>query len=260
VVPNRGPEMMIGDEKIVGGENDAILVGQATAVPTAKPSSGALGGGTSWVTSLPPSADDLFGLLRQNLAPIEGGYANRPKSVDPGGPTKKGVSQDLLDKLHKNKSTEYGGYPTATKNLTDTQIDTILRKEIFNPLHLWEVAQIPGLLNDAPQLVDQLFDMGVLHGIDDPGRILQMSLHEVMGIDLRVMKNGKRDYDGIIGPATRSALSQAVLAGRGVEINDLMVDKRLDKLNKQGHKVHNPGWFPRAESFRISPSPLPGTP
>jgi len=122
------------------------------------------------------------------------------------------------------------------------------------------VAQIPALLNDAPQLVVLIFDMGVLHGIDDPGRILQMSLHEVMGIDLRVMKNGKRDYDGIIGPATRSALSRAVIAGRGVEINDLMVDKRLDKLNKQGHKVHNPGWFPRAESFRILPSPLPGTP
>src|SRR3546814_8215544 len=68
-------------------------------------------------------------------------------------------------------------------------------------------------------------DVGVLHGSRFAGRIVQEAIFEVMGADLRVMKNGKLDYDGIIGPATRSALAQAVAAGRIVEINNLIVDK-----------------------------------
>src|SRR3546814_2146113 len=68
--------------------------------------------------------------------------------------------------------------------------------------------------SDLPQLPDQIFDVGVLHGSRFAGRIVQEAIFEVMGTDLRVMKNGKLDYDGIIGPATRSALAQAVAAGR----------------------------------------------
>src|SRR3546814_17563383 len=81
-----------------------------------------------------------------------------------------------------------------------------------------------------------------------------------MGADLRVMKNGKLDYDGIIGPATRSALAQAVAAGRIVEINNLIVDKRIAELNTKGHKKSNSGWFARGESFRIAPAVSPGQP
>src|SRR3546814_21015622 len=81
-----------------------------------------------------------------------------------------------------------------------------------------------------------------------------------MGADLRVMKNGKLDYDGIIGPATRSALAQAVAAGRIVEINNLIVDKRIAELNTKGHKKSNSGWFARAESFRHAPAVSPGQP
>src|SRR3546814_16116234 len=93
------------------------------------------------------------------------------------------------------------------------------------PLHIWKTAEIPNLLQQAPQLPDQIFDVGVLHGSRFAGRIVQEAIFEVMGADLRVMKNGKLDYDGIIGPATRSALAQAVAAGRIVEINNLIVDK-----------------------------------
>src|SRR3546814_19665895 len=81
-----------------------------------------------------------------------------------------------------------------------------------------------------------------------------------MCADLRDMKYGKIDYDGIIGPATRSALAQAVAAGRIVEINNLIVDKRIAELNTKGHKKSNSGWFARAESFRIAPAVSPGQP
>src|SRR3546814_18375633 len=81
----------------------------------------------------------------------------------------------------------------------------------------------------SSDLPDQICDVGVLHGSRFAGRIVQEAIFEVMGADLRVMKNGKLDYDGIIGPATRSALAQAVAAGRIVEINNLIVDKRSEE-------------------------------
>jgi lysozyme family protein len=172
----------------------------------------------------------------------------------------KGISQKFLNLIHQNKAQQYGHYPTSVDQLSDDQIDTLLRKEMFDPLHLWEIAQISDLLKLAPQLPEQLFDIAVLHGVGFAGRAVQEALFEVMGIDLRVMKNGKLDYDGVIGPATRNGLAQAVAAGKIVEINNLIVDKRIAELNTKGHKVDNPGWFPRAESFRFAPFPMTQTP
>src|SRR3546814_12500677 len=57
------------------------------------------------------------------------------------------------------------------------------------PLHIWKTAEIPNLLQQAPQLTDQIFDVGVLHGSRFAGRIVQEAIFEVMGADLRVMKN-----------------------------------------------------------------------
>src|SRR3546814_7469629 len=165
-----------------------------------------------------------------------GGLADRPPHEYLAGRTYKGVNQDTLNDLHQYKSAEYGHYPTDPAKLSDDQIDTILRKEYFDTLHIWKTAEIPNLLQQPQQLHDQIFDVGVLHGSRFAGRIGQEEIFAVMGADLRVMKNGKLDYDGIIGPATRSALAQAVAAGRIVEINNLIVDKRIAELNTKGHK------------------------
>ena len=75
-----------------------------------------------------------------------------------------------------------------------------------------------------------------------------------MGTDLRVSKNGKLAYDGIIGPATRKAIAGAIAAGKIVEVNNLIVDKRLAKMRGLGNAGSNKGWFARAESFRIVPA------
>lgn len=276
VVPN--PDPGVADSDILtGGEGEAVVLGQASAsslpppLPRQKPaapgrvspspSGSALPAAPSGASvPMPATADDYFAFLRQNLAPREGGYVSRPTTADPGGPTNKGVSQDTLDALHKHKPAEYAGYPTQTKLLTDDQIETILRKEFFDPLHIWQIAQIPDVLRLAPQLPDQLFDIGVLHGVDYAGRVVQEAIFETMGIDLRVMKNGKLDYDGVIGPATRKAIGQAMAAGKVAELNDRIADKRRIELSSKGHKVNNPGWFSRVESFRILPVTPPGGP
>src|SRR3546814_9439901 len=80
--------------------------------------------------------------------------------------------------LHQYKSAEYGHYPTDPAKLSDDQIDTILRKEYFDPLHIWKTAEIPNLLQQAPQLPDQIFDVGVLHGSRFAGRIDQEAIFE----------------------------------------------------------------------------------
>ncbi|HMA14225.1 MAG TPA: glycosyl hydrolase 108 family protein, partial [Kiloniellaceae bacterium] len=182
VVANSDPEENAAEKDIVGGEGELVLLGQvstppapppqklaAPPQPSQTPTSPTQSGQTQTkaprVTNLPASADDLFMLYRQRLAPIEGGLANRPAHADPGGETNKGVSQILLDDLHKYKSKEYGHYPMSSGALTDDQIEAILRKEIFDPLHIWKVAQIPNLLTLAPELVEQIFDIGVLHGV-----------------------------------------------------------------------------------------------
>ncbi|MGF1631987.1 MAG: glycosyl hydrolase 108 family protein, partial [Kiloniellaceae bacterium] len=276
VVPNPDPADAEG-ELIFGGEGDDIVIGQASTPlsppppkpaappqPSRAPASPTQPSQTATipprVSKLPADAYGLFLLYRQRLEFFEGGLANRPPHEDPGGETNQGVSQVLLDALHKNKAGKYGHYPIETRHLSDDQIETILRKEIFDPLHTWKVAQIPDLLTLAPELVEQIFDIGVLHGVGFAGHIVQEALFEVMGIDLRVMKNGKLDYDGVIGPATRNAVAQAVAAGKIVEVNNLIVDKRIAELTTKGHKVDNPGWFPRSESFRIAPAVSPGQP
>ena len=276
VVPNPDPGAADSDA-LIGGEGEAVVLGQAS-VPSSPPplpwhkpadpgrlspppSGSALSAAPSGASvPLPATADDYFAVLRQNLAPREGGKANRPANEDPGLKTNKGVTQRTLDRLHTFKAREYRTYPTDPDNLTDDQIDTILRKEYYDPLHIWQIAEIPDLLTLAPQLPDQLFDIGVQHGVGYAGRVLQEALLEVMGIDLRIMKNGALDYDGIVGPATRNAIARAIAAGKIVELNNRIVDKRRAELMGKAHKKDNSGWFPRVESFRILPSTAGGNP
>ncbi|WP_082085303.1 glycosyl hydrolase 108 family protein [Magnetospira sp. QH-2] len=170
-------------------------------------------------------ADRTFQSYRKNLAPREGGYANRPLSVDKGGPTLKGMSQKALDQFRQNSKWKH--LPKQSKNLTNAQIDQIYRVEYFDRPQLDKLEQVPGLAQTAPQLTEQIFDAGVQHGIEDAGRWLQESLDEVLGTDLRVTnpKTGQKNYDGIIGSGTRKTVEQAVQAGKIKEVNNRIAAK-----------------------------------
>ncbi|WP_167226637.1 glycosyl hydrolase 108 family protein [Pelagibius litoralis] len=236
-----------GTDTVPGGDSQEVLVGQAAASPS-------IGATTTpgRVTSVPGSFQKLFEAYRLRLAPIEGGLANRPASVDPGGKTNKGLSQALLDLARKKP--QYKSYPADPALLSDHQIDTIFREEYFRPLRIWELAQIPDLLKLAPQLPEQVFDSGILHGIGDPGKWLQQALDEILGTYLKVKIDGTFEYDGVIGPKTRAAVAKAVRDGKIVEVNNLIVDKRVAHMAALSIAGANPGWFPRAESFRIKPA------
>ncbi len=190
-----------------------------------------------------------FTRFRQNLKPWEGGFANRGLNVDPGGPTQKGVSQQLLDRL--NGQNPQWQLPKDAKNLTDAQIDGIYRKEFFDGPNIQKVIDIPGLKQQAPTLAGQLFDTGVLHSPQKAGQLLQQSLDQVLGTDLRVTDaQGRKDYDGIVGSGTRAAIARAVRDGKAAVVNNIMVNKRIAFMRTLQILKDNPGWIPRAESFR----------
>jgi lysozyme family protein len=189
----------------------------------------------------------------RNLAPREGGWANRDPAADPGGPTNKGMSQKELNRLRR--APEWKHLPARAKSLTEGQIENIYRVEYFERAQIEKLANVSGLSKAAPNLAEQVFDAGVQHGILDPGTWLQRSLDEAIGTDLRVSaRNGGAEYDGIVGTDTRTALEQAVRAGKAAEINDRIVDRRIRYMRSLPNIGPNAGWIPRAESFRSGPS------
>lgn len=81
--------------------------------------------------------------------------------------------------------------------------------------------------------------------------LLQQSLDKVLGTDLRTFKNGKKEYDGIVGPKTRSAIAEAVRRNKLREVNYEMVVRRERYMRGRSNFKPNPGWIPRARSFHM---------
>ncbi len=228
------------DDQPAGGEGDDTLIGGdvSQSVP---------GGPAPKTYPTDDGRNPIFKRFRKNLAHFEKGFVNR--KTDPGGPTNKGISQKFLDRL--NRRHPEWKLPKNTGNLKKDHIDGIFRSEFFDRPKIQDVVDIPGLMQQAPQLPEQLFDAGVLHGTQTAGTLLQKSLDEHLGTDLRVTKNGKKVYDGNVGPLTRAAIARAIKEGMIKAVNDTMVKKRIQFMRNLPTFKHNPGWVPRAKSFRI---------
>ena len=169
-----------------------------------------------------PYGDPLFKEYFDRLAVREGEYIDRPS--DPGGPTNRGISQEFLDLLHKNKGEEWGYLPTRTADLTPREIESIFYKEFYVAPKIYKVAMIPGLLTAAPNLVEQLFDTGVLHGAGTAARIAQLALNEHLTKSVKV--------DGDVGKETRKAIAAAIREGKIDDVNNMMVEYRLEGTSK----------------------------
>lgn len=188
-----------------------------------------------------------FNDLLAHTKRIEGGYANRPKSADRGGPTMKGISQETLDGI-RAKYPQWN-LPQHTKHLTDEQIDGIYRHDYFDLPKLDKVAAIPGM---DPRLLRHVYDTGVLHSPARAGRWLQQALDKHLGTDLRSKdQSGALRYDGNIGPQTRSALAEAIKRGKLKDVNNMIARTREAFMRGLPRFTGNPGWIPRAKSFYI---------
>lgn len=164
----------------------------------------------------------------------------------------KGISQRFLDVWHKKNPGS--SLPKDSNDLSKEQVRYLYKKEFFDKPKIQKVADIPGVMEQAPELPEQLFDAGVHHGPKKAGQMLQQSLDHHLGTDLRVTdENGKKVYDGNVGPKTRDAIARAIREGKIREVNDTIAEKRIRFMKGNPYFAPNPGWIPRAESFRINP-------
>lgn len=212
--------------------------------PEAKP--GGKGDPTAWPKD--DGKNPTFTRFRERLRHWEGGYSKDPK--DEGGPTQKGISQRLLDTL--NKQHPEWNLKKNSKDLKEKQIRGIYRSEFFDKPKIQKVQDIPGINKHAPELPEQLFDAGVLHGPKRAGQWLQQSLDQHLSTDLRVPdEDGDWVYDGNVGPKTHAAIARAIKEGEIRRVNDSMVDRRMNFMRKLSKNKNFPGWLLRANSFRI---------
>ncbi len=189
-----------------------------------------------------------FNLYRGNLRQREGGYTNNKNDL--GGPTMKGISKKFLDQ-YNNKYPDKN-LPDDPSKLTDKQVTGLYREEFYDRPKIGKLANVSGLEKSAPKLAEQVFDSGVLHGTKNAGQWLQQSLDEQLGTDLRVIgKDGKKSYDGNIGPKTRASIERAVREGKIKDVNNSIVSRRMAFMENQPTKSQEfkAGWKLRANSF-----------
>jgi peroxiredoxin Q/BCP len=163
-----------------------------------------------------------------------------------------GVPQVLLDDLRRRP--EWRHLPARAQELAERHIRSIYRSEFFDGPQIGELDRVAGLAEAAPALSEQIFDVGVHHGTTIAGRWLQRALDRRLGTDLRTARpDGSVGYDGVIGPRTGQAVAEAVRRGLAGDINDDIVDRRIDIMRALPTCAAGRARIARAESFRTVP-------
>lgn len=114
----------------------------------------------------------------EDVVGVEGGYSNHPD--DRGGPTKYGITQDVLASYRGKAVNE-----SDVKNLTLQEAKLIYRQRYWNPLSCDQIR--------SPILASLLFDQGVNRGIGAAAKTIQ----KCVGVKV----------DGMIGPQTLEAIN-----------------------------------------------------
>src|SRR4030042_2788193 len=133
----------------------------------------------------------------------EGGYVDHP--CDTGGPTKYGITLDILSK--------FWGRPAKIEDVKELSID--LAKSIYISLYY-----IKPHIEALPEAIQEhILDMAVNHGTTRAAKMLQMVLNEA-GFNCGLI-------DGMIGKLTVDATQAALEDIGAVELNNLLVTERL---------------------------------
>jgi lysozyme family protein len=194
-----------------------------------------------------PTADRQFDFVHAPTAEHEGGIDPNTAGTDPGGPTNRGLSTKLWRTIRHTAHgvalyPEVRDWPGDVLDLSREQVRHVLRKEFYDRLGVDRLARVPGLLDRAPQLVRQIYDINVQHGAMHAGRWLQQALNVAVGANLEV--------DGLIGRKTRAAVADAVAQNKLEAVNDMIAADRLSYMKTLGGwSDRAKGWSARAESY-----------
>jgi lysozyme family protein len=171
----------------------------------------------------------------------EGGYT--PGKIDRKGPTKIGINKDTLQEYVAWKKSKNEPLPadftTDIKKVTPRLARQIYEENYYKRYNFDKISN--------PKITAHLLDIAINSGPFQSGKWIQEELNEKMGAGLKV--------DGTIGSQTRKAIEEADKKGMLNEINDSIVEKRIQfykKIAKEDpiQKDHLDGWLDRAERFR----------
>ena len=159
----------------------------------------------------------------------EGGYVDNPKLIDQ--PTNSGITQVALDKY--NADHPDFNFPDNVKYLTREQSQQIYGEDYYDERRINEIG------ND--RIANAVFDMGVMSNFNNVGKIVQETLNDSMGENLKI--------DGKIGDNTIKALNNIP----DDKVDDFMQDLKENRIEYlrglSGWTKYGEGWTSRTNRY-----------
>lgn len=189
----------------------------------------------------------------EKIVSHEGGYNDRSQSkTSKDVPTNFGIRKETLiqfrEHQEKNGDSLPEGYTDDPRKVT-LNLAKIIYDEMYHKRY-----KINKVNDDFT--VGHLLDMTINPGPKRGIQWFQQSLDKHLGTDSRVKNaEGKLEYDGILGPKTRSLIDQAKDQGVLTKVNNDAAERRLEFYNnkadqdktKSGFKK---GWSTRAKTYK----------
>jgi len=159
----------------------------------------------------------------------EGGYVDNPKLIDQ--PTNSGITQPTLDKY--NSDHPDFNFPKYVKFLTGDQVQQIYGEDYYDERRIGDIKN--------ERIAMALFDMGVMSNFNNVVLIVQKTLNESMGKNLKL--------DGIIGNNTINAMNNIP----DNKIDDFMKDLKENRIEYlhglSGWIKYGTGWANRTNRY-----------
>ena len=167
-------------------------------------------------------------IIRNTMA-NEGGYVDNPKLIDQ--PTNSGITQPTLDKY--NAGHPNFNFPKNVKNLTGGQAQQIYGEDYYDERRIGDIKN--------ERIAMAVFDMGVMSNFSNVGKIVQKTLNESIGEDLKV--------DGIIGNKTINALNN-IPENKVDDFMKVLKKFRIEYLRGlSGWVKYGKGWMMRTNRY-----------
>ena len=174
-----------------------------------------------YITQENPENDNdekIFQRVLTKTLEEEGGYEDKPHRIEQ--PTNMGITQSTLSRFKTSNPTLAKNYPSEVKNLTKEQASQIYRKDYFEPYHICKIKH--------QRLQETMFDSFVNHSPKGPSLWAQQAINKHTPMKVK--------EDGIFGPKTVSALNNINDNNELKNVNNYILDKRLEDRNNQVQK------------------------
>ena len=167
-------------------------------------------------------------IIRKGMA-NEGDYADDPKKIDQ--PTNIGITQPTLDKY--NADHPNFNFPQNVKDLTGDQAQQIYAEDYYDERRIGDI--------ENERIANAVFDMGMMSNFNNVGKIVQETLNDSMGTNLKI--------DGKIGDNTINALNN-IPDNKVDEFMKDLKENRIEYLHGlSGWDKYGNGWSKRTNKY-----------